>query len=249
MAAVLDQLDQYEARAEAGRKGFAEHPAVRELGSPRIDVTLFAQWHYRYCLHGVHVTQDMQRVIEAAGTRSRAAGHASVGEGLIKHARGETGHDRLMVHDARSMVPLLADKGGTVLDTEGILADAPALASAARYNALFERLSGGEDPVCTVAALYEMEQLSAGFAIELVANCKRAMGDDPSRFTFLDEHVVVDVGHIALDRRMLERALTDRPHLLDAMVEAGIEVLASYAEFVGECLELARADLAMGRGR
>ncbi|QEV21732.1 iron-containing redox enzyme family protein [Streptomyces alboniger] len=242
-------LDQYEARAEAARKGFAEHPAVLELGSPQTDARLFLQWHYRYCLHGVHVTRDMQRVIETAGARSRDAGHDSVGEGLIKHARGETGHDRLMVDDARSTAALLGGKGGVVLDTEDILANTPALSSAARYNALFERLSGGTEPVCTVAALYEMEQLSAGFAVDLVVNCKRTMGDDASRFTFLDEHVVVDVGHIALDRRMLETALTDRPPLLDAMVEAGTEVLASYAEFVGECLELARADLAADPAR
>ncbi|UFQ19801.1 MULTISPECIES: iron-containing redox enzyme family protein [Streptomyces] len=240
---------QYEARAEAGRKAFADHPAVLELSSPHIDAALFLQWHYRYCLHGVHVTRDMQRVIETAGNRSRAAGHGSVGEGLVKHARGETGHDLLMVDDARSTASFLGAAGGVVLDTEDILKNAPALASAARYNVLFERLSGGDEPVCTVAALYEMEQLSAGFAVDLVVNCRRTMDDDPARFTFLDEHVVVDVGHIALDRRMLETALTDRPQLLDAMVEAGTEVLASYAEFVGECLELARADLAADAAR
>ncbi|NEY32558.1 hypothetical protein GTU99_10205 [Streptomyces sp. PRKS01-65] len=236
-------LDRYEARAEAARKKFAEHPAVLALGSPRIEAPLFLQWYYRYCLHGVHVTRDMERIISTAGTRSQAIGDHSVGEGLVRHARGETGHDRLMVDDARAGAETLADHGGLVLDTEDLLANAPALDSAVRYASLFEELSGGETPVCTVAALYEMEQLSAGIAIGLVANCKRAMGEDPARFSFLDEHVVVDTGHIALDRRMLETALTDHPDLLDAMVDAGGEVLASYAEFMGECLELARGDL------
>lgn len=237
-------LDQYEARARAARKEFAEHPAILTLGTPQIETPLFLQWHYRYCLHGVHVTRDMERVIYTAGTRSQATGDHTVGEGLVSHAHGETGHDRLMADDARSGTEILADNGGLVLDTEDILTNAPALVSAVRYNALFEELSGGETPVCTVAALYEMEQLSAGIAIDLVANCRRTMGEDPARFSFLDEHVVVDVGHIALDRRMLDIALTDHPHLLDAMVDAGGEVLASYAEFMGECLELARGDLA-----
>ncbi|MGA4844986.1 hypothetical protein ACOBQB_01345 [Streptomyces sp. G5(2025)] len=147
----------------------------------------------------------MRRVIETAGTRAQDAGHDSVGEGLVKHARGETGHDLLMVDDARSTASFLGARGGAVLDTEDILKNTPALASAARYNALFERLSAGDEPVCTVAALYEMEQLSAGFAVDLVVNCRRTMDDDPTRFTFLDEHVVVDVGHIALDAECWRR--------------------------------------------
>lgn len=244
MTSHLPEYEEYEARVTASRQAFARHPAIRVLSDQRIDAPLFAQWHYRYVLHGVHVTRDMERVISTAGTRLRALGLEQVGAGLVKHARGETGHDRLMADDARAMGKSIAENGGVPLDTEAILADAPALRSARRYTEFFDRLSEGELPQGTVAALYEMEQLSAGVAIDLMANCRRTIGDDRTCYTFLDEHVVVDMGHIALDRRLLVSVLEAQPELLPELVQAGGDVLSCYAEFMGECLERARADLA-----
>ncbi|TDD91152.1 iron-containing redox enzyme family protein [Actinomadura rubrisoli] len=235
-------LERYEEQIEAARTAFAEHWAVSTLTDPDVPPHLFAQWLYRYSLHGPQVTRDVERWLATAGRRCEELGLTRIGRGFVGHARGEHGHDQMMIADARALTGRIAGLSGAVLDTETILGTP--LDDAGTYNAQFEDIIAGEHPYYMASASYEMERLSTTMAIDLVANARKILGDDPhAGYYFLAEHVELDVGHTAFNRRQLGEVLALYPDQLATLVEHGGRSILNYAGFMGECLRLAQNDL------
>lgn len=236
-------FEQYERQVEDARVDFDNHYAVALLTDEDCPGDVFAQWLYRYSLHGPQVTRDVERWLATAGARCQELGMDRIGRGFVGHARGEHGHDQMMVADARALSGRIASLGGTLLDTEQLLGQP--LEPASAYNAQFEAIISGDHPYYMASASYEMERLSTTMAVDLVKNCRRVLGDDPRNgYRFLAEHVEIDVGHTAFNRRQLREVLKLYPAQLDALVRHGGESILNYAAFMGECLSLAQKDLA-----
>jgi hypothetical protein len=73
----------------------------------------------------------------------------------------------------------------------------------------------------------------------------RVLGKDVrSCLSFLDEHVVVDVGHTIHHRLELAKVLALYPECLDLLVKDGADARCRYDGFLGECLGFARAQFA-----
>jgi hypothetical protein len=76
----------------------------------------------------------------------------------------------------------------------------------------------------------------------VLERCKSVLGSDilPA-LSFLDEHITLDVAHSRFNELHLERLLQARPDFLESLVRAGTAALEAYAMFLGDCLQLARA--------
>lgn len=236
------KLDEYEAALEESRQGLTVDPAIAPLFSVGCEDRLFARWMLRYNAHGVHMTHDVERWIAGAGERCAELGMDRLGKALKAHARAEAGHDRMMVDDTKAIANWWEERFGGPVDADALLAQPP-LASAGFYGKLHEQVIAGPVPFAQLAIEYEIERLSITIGPILQANCRRIFGPDTSCYSFLAEHVELDVGHTAFNQRQLDGILTESPEHLGTMVETGKAALASYAAFMAECMGLAQGDL------
>jgi hypothetical protein len=109
------------------------------------------------------------------------------------------------------------------------------------YIHLHEETIAGEAPYAQVAIELEIERMSTTFGPKLMAQCHRVL--EPSLLaglSFLKEHVEIDVGHTALNEKMMERLLVLRPDAAERLAAVGRQALRIYVSFFGECLRLAR---------
>ncbi|MFF3313596.1 hypothetical protein [Streptomyces sp. NPDC002952] len=237
-------FEQYEAELAGHRETFAADAAVGLLTSPSCDERLFARWLLRYSVHGVAMTASVESWIAGAGERCAQLGHLVLGKALKAHSRAEAGHDRMMVDDARAIAARLNEQFAAGVDVDALLAEPP-LASTHPYVELHEHVIAGPTPQAQMAIEYEIEQLSVSMGPLLLTNCERAFGSDPRFYSFLAEHVELDVGHTAFNRRQLQKVFSESPQAFTAMTAAGSSALACYAAFMAECLRLAQADMNM----
>lgn len=244
---MTSDIDAYEDGVNAARKAFSANPAVRAIIAGDDDPKLFALWLMRFSVHGVHMTRDVEKWISWAGERCAELGMADLGRALQAHARAEAGHDQLMVSDAHALADWWNAHYDTRLDPSALL-QAPPLESTETYIALHEQVIGGAKPQCQLAIEYEIERLSVELGPDVVACCQRVFGTDATAFSFLADHVELDVGHTAFNRRQLAGVLADTPDAVTDMIETGTAALASYTGFLVETLALAVADLRTHEG-
>lgn len=235
-------FEQYEAELAGHREAFAADEAVGLLTSPSCDERLFARWLLRYSVHGVAMTAPVESWIAGAGERCAQLGNQALGKALRAHSRAEAGHDRMMVTDARAIAARLNEHSATAVDVEALLTEPP-LASTRPYIQLHEQVITGPAPQAQLAIEYEIEQLSVTMGPHLLHNCERVFGSDSRFYSFLAEHVELDAGHTAFNRRQLQGVLAESPQALTTMTEAGSTALACYSVFMAECLRLAQTDL------
>ncbi|MER5750749.1 iron-containing redox enzyme family protein [Streptomyces sp. NPDC002088] len=240
-----DAVQKYEDQITEVRSRLAEGPEIRALTAAECDTDLFALWMLRYSAHGVHMTHDVERWIATAGERCGELGMEALATALSGHARAEAGHDRMMVADARALSSWLDADRGVRIDVDALLA-APPLASSRDYIELHERVTKGDQPWCQLAIELEIEQLSTTFGPEILKNSERLL--PVGTYTFLAEHVELDVGHTAFNRRQLGGVLKERPEALPSMVETATRALECYAAFITECWRLAGDDLRRAGG-
>ena len=70
-----------------------------------------------------------------------------------------------------------------------------------------------------------------------MAHWRERLGDDiTSCVSFVQEHTILDIGHTALNRKLLEGLLATDPGYLSALVEAGTSILDAHAEFLADCV-------------
>ncbi|MFG1876054.1 hypothetical protein ACGFIV_14575 [Sphaerisporangium sp. NPDC049003] len=235
-------MERYESSLESSRRQFAVDSAVSQVTSPSCDEKLFARWMLRYNAHGIHMTHDVERWISSAGERCGELGMDQLEKALKAHSRAEAGHDSMMVDDVRAIADWWQERFGEPVDADDLLGAAP-LASANFYAKLHEQVISGPAPFAQIAIEYEIERLSVTIGPTLVTSCEKIFGTGTECYSFLAEHVELDAGHTAFNRRQLDGILTGNPDAVETMIQTGRAALASYAAFMAECFELAKADL------
>jgi hypothetical protein len=242
-----DLVDKYEAALAEARLGFVNSPTMRALLDQNVDATLLEAFLIQYCSLGVAMTEPVERWVKGAAASTAKLGFERLAKALDKHARDEAGHHEMMIADTRSLVArwnAKADERPRTLDADALLG-APITPGVAGYQKLHEDVIGGVAPFGQLAIEYEIEQLSVNAGPQLIGRCVDVLGRDIlTCLSFLEEHVAIDQGHTAFNRRQLERLLDEAPQTIDALIDTGRAALAAYGACLADCLERARAIVA-----
>ena len=78
------------------------------------------------------------------------------------------------------------------------------------------------------------------FGPRLMKQVETVLGADVAgMLSFLNEHVVVDVGHTLLNEKMLGEAIARSPDNGPVYAETGARAMTTYIRFLGDCLRIA----------
>lgn len=235
-------LAQYDPAVAAARRRLTDDPTIRALLDPALPGRLLERFLIEFSAGAVEMTRPVDGWIRRAGERCMALGLGDVGRSLIQHSRHEAGHHLMLVEDTRVLVARWNEHGGDRLDADALIARPPSPA-ARRYIELHEATITGPTPWAQVAIELEIEGMSITFGPRLVEQCRRVLGPRAAGLSFIHEHVQLDVGHTAINERMMERLLAARPDSAAAIAAVGAEALAIYLDFFAECLQAARRTL------
>lgn len=234
-------LEYYDASMQPVRERLRSTPGILGLLDSQVAAKTLHRFLIEYCALGVQITAPVDGWIRRAGARCREIGLGPLGESLIKHAANEAGHDRMFVQDTHSLAKLYEARYGTMLNVSELLSRPPTHAMR-RYIDLHERTIAGPTPFGQVAIELEIEGLSVTLGPALMDQFHRVLGPEIiSCLTFIEEHVALDVGHTALNRKMLSRLLVARPDCMDTLTSTGTEALETYIDFMTECFAIAKA--------
>jgi hypothetical protein len=225
------------------------HPAVRKLFDPQIEARVLHRFLIEYCALGVQLTAPVEGWIRRAGNRCKELGLTSLGDNLTKHAVHEAGHEALFVEDTKQLSARYTSRYGELIDADALLSQ-PATPAMQRYIALHEETIAGPAPFAQVAIELEIEGLSVKLGPTLLEQLERVLGGSIlSCCSFLTEHVALDVGHTALNNKMLERLVAAKPEALPVLVDTGRRALEAYLGFLGECMDRAENHVAAANAR
>jgi hypothetical protein len=232
-------IERYDELMSPVRALTESHPGIRGLLARDISPVLMHRFLIEYCSLGVQMTAPVDGWIRRAGLRCREIGLTALGDSLVKHAAHEAGHDRMFVDDTKSLIADHHARFQKTLDA-GALLDRQCTAAMRRYIDLHEQTIAGPAPFAQVAIELEIERLSITLGPHLITQFQRVLGSEISGcLSFLQEHVALDVGHTALNRKLLARLLEARPEAMDVLVDTGARALGAYLDFMAECLALA----------
>jgi hypothetical protein len=232
-------VQSYEPQLSKARDLLATDRAITTLLDPAIEPAVLERFLIQFSALGVQITEPVDGWIRRAGERCVEVGLVDLGKSLITHAKHEAGHHLMLVADTRLLVDRWNGRRSLPLSADALLAQAPTTAMR-DYIALHEETIAGDMPYGQVAIELEIERMSTTFGPLLLAQCRRVL--EPSMLdglSFIKEHVAVDVGHTALNERLMDRLLCLRPDAADRMARIGAEALAIYVRFFGECLHVA----------
>jgi hypothetical protein len=133
------------------------------------------------------------------------------------------------------------------LDAEAIIAMDPP-AGRMRTGQLPAEIAESDQPYRLIPVDYEVERLAVDYGPRMMAHFKRMLGDEIEPcLSFLSEHIVIDAGHTKHNQQQLRKLLSLRPDLVEQLIQDGAAALRNYDSFFGDCLRLARTDLAGSR--
>jgi hypothetical protein len=146
----------------------------------------------------------------------------------------------MMVDDTHALVKRWNVRYSPPLDAASLIDVQPA-SGASRYIAIHEAIVDGDRPFAQVALEYEIEQLPVAFGDRMLSSWAQRLGQDiTNSLSFIREHIVLDVGHTAFNRKLLRGLLESGPEYLSALVQAGSSILDAYAEFLTDCARAER---------
>ena len=189
------------------------------------------------------MTHPVEGWIRRAGERCNDTGYSALGEALIKHARHEAGHHRLMVADLWSLADAWNAEHAKKINPVA-LSRQKLPSSIAQYRALHEEVITGDTPYAQIAIEYEIEALSVrhGPALLAAACASNAAGGS----SFLREHISIDSAHTQFNREQIAKLLVRHPECLKPLVQSGAAALEIYGRFIDDC---AAAAASFGDGR
>jgi hypothetical protein len=92
-----------------------------------------------------------------------------------------------------------------------------------------------------------MELLPVQYGQPLIDQCRRLLGPGIlDGLRFLQEHVVVDVGHTQFNQAQLAQLIEGHPGYVPALIEAGTRVLEAYGTFLNDCYRIAQRQMGGG---
>ncbi|MEN9577235.1 MAG: hypothetical protein RJA70_244 [Pseudomonadota bacterium] len=242
-ASTMSLIQEYNTALSGARESMVTHPKIREILAEDVSPQLLHRFLIQYCALGVQITEPVDGWIRRAGQRCKEVGLVELGESLRKHAEHEAGHHLMFIDDVHALVGLYNSKYGATLNA-GALLQQSATPKMRDYIALHEVNIAGDSPFAQVAIELEIEGLSVALGPKLIAQFEARLGKEVvAALSFLNEHIAVDVGHTALNNKLMERLLKQQPEALAKMIETGTAALAIYLDFFGECWGLARAKI------
>jgi hypothetical protein len=230
---------EYERQVAPARDLLVNDASIKALLDDRLDPALLERFLIQFSALGVQITQPVDGWIRRAGERTTALGFEDLGQSLVKHSKHEAGHHLMLIDDTRLLVARWNERRKP-LSAEELLAQPPTPAMQ-DYVRLHEDTIASEMPYAQVAIELEIERMSTTFGPKLMGQCHRIL--EPSvlaGLSFIREHVEIDVGHTALNEKMMERLLAMRPDAAERLGAIGREALRIYVAFFGECLSIAR---------
>jgi hypothetical protein len=231
----------YEPHVLPARARLSTHPALRTLLDPEVEPALLERFFLQLNSLGVYMTEPVDKWIRRAGQRCLGMDLGKLGQALLTHAKHEAGHHRLMVDDVRYLVRRWNARRRPPLEVERLLSQHPTDAMRA-YRQLHEDTINGELPAGQVAIELEIENLSVVLGPQLLEQVERVLGGEHlAGLSVLKEHVEQDVGHTALNQRMMEDLLAVMPESAPELGEIGARALDIYLRFLADCLELSEA--------
>jgi hypothetical protein len=233
----------YEWHVAPARGLLESEPSIVALLNPDIEPILLERFLIQFSAWGVQMTRPVEGWIRRAGERCTELGFNDLGRSLVIHSKHEAGHERMLMDDTRQLVEAWNNRRAPLLSADELMLQAPSPAIES-YVRLHEDTIASDTPYAQVAIELEIERMSITFGPRLIAQCKRALEPEVLQgLSFIKEHVEVDVGHTALNQRLLERLLKLRPDAAIRLAAIGSEALRTYIRFFGECLVAARAAL------
>jgi len=234
-------VEEYEAGLAIARERFDRHPAVRALFHEPIDPGTMQAFLISFAIAGVRMTEPVEGWIRRAGHRCGELGLERLASALDGHAHQESGHQLLMLEDARLLVERWNQARKPELNRDVLLA-LPPTPGVVAYRRLHEDLIAGPTPYGQLAIEYEIEMLSVNYGPRLIERCTGLLGDGILEgLSFLRDHVALDAGHTNFNRSQLSRLLDEHPDFLSSLVAAGSDALDAYATFLDDCLGLLRS--------
>jgi hypothetical protein len=233
----------YEPYVLPARARISTDPVMRMLVDPAIEPAVLERFFLQLNSLGVYMTEPVEGWIRRAGQKCLAQGLDSIGKSLVAHAKHEAGHHLMMIDDVRVLVRRWNARRRPTLQTERLLAQHPTDAMRA-YRQLHEETIAGDLPMGQIAIEYEIENLSVVLGPHLLSNVVRVLGRETLEgLSFLKEHIQLDVGHTALNARMMEELLHLMPENARTLAELGAQALDIYLRFLGDCLHSAESSM------
>lgn len=227
--------DLYDPLLAETRDRLTSDPMLAKLASPDVDPTTFHRFLIEYSARSVAMTEPVDSWIRRAGERCNEIGLPTIGAELEKHAHHEEGHHLMLIEDTKNLVELWNRNYPTVeLDSDQLIAQSVAPATQA-YIDLHEEVIKNDYPFAQVAIELEIEGLALSWAPEFVANVKRVLGDQiHGKLSFLHEHIAIDIGHTAFNRRLMNNLLELRADDVERIADTGKRALNIYLDFLGQ---------------
>jgi hypothetical protein len=234
---LLDSsLRQYDTALEPHRLKFEDRlfPLLTET-NPK---TLLAFWIH-FSKEGIGMTEPVEGWIRRAGEKCLAMNYTALGENLRKHAIHEADHHLMMIEDLKNLVLLWNKQYSPKLIAENLLEEPYALA-VNQYADLHEHYIQSQEPYCQIAIEYEIENLSATYGLEVLEHSVDVIGEDLKPcLSFLFDHARIDVAHTQFNRKTLSQFFTGHPETTPILIQAGIEALSTYGNFLSHCWDRA----------
>lgn len=238
MAISFSEYDQLLAPA---RERFAVSFGVRAVKSSSDDVFL-ESFLLHFCALGSQMTEPVEGWIRRAAERCATIGFPNLACALKGHAQAESGHHLMMIADVRSLAARWNVCRKPSVDADELLNEAPT-PGVLQYRRVHEENIVGDTPYAQIAIEYEVEMLPLRYGELLLTRCVEILGSEilPC-LSFVTEHIVLDVGHTNFNARVIAKLIEFDPSSVPALVSAGTAALDAYAQFLGDCTELADRD-------
>jgi predicted GNAT family N-acyltransferase len=238
---VTMDLHEYERLLAPARERFAVSPGVQAIQSCQ-DGAFLESFLLHFSALGSKMTAPVERWIRAAADRCAVIGLPDLARALRGHARGEAGHDLMMIADARNLAAHWNSRRNPSIDVDLLLNQA-ATSGVVQYCEVHNQNLGGATPFAQIAIEYEVEMLPLRYGRLFVGHCLEVLGVEilPS-LSFVTEHIGLDAGHTDFNARAITELLALMPACLPALVSAGTAILDAYAQFLADCAHLAEHD-------
>lgn len=232
----------YEPQLSAARQLLEGDPTIVTLLDPKLEPVVLERFLIEFSALGVRITEPVDGWIRRAGERCVAIGLGELGQSLITHSKHEAGHHLMLIDDTRLLTSRWNERRAPALDADALMAQ-PATPAMRDYIRLHEETIASELPYGQVAIELEIERMSTTFGPRLMQQCRRVLAPELlAGLSFIKEHVAVDVGHTALNEKLMARLLLLRPDAATRLSAIGSEALRIYVRFFGECLAVAQRE-------
>ncbi|GAB1257469.1 hypothetical protein [Aurantivibrio plasticivorans] len=233
-------IDTYEnalqpVRDQALNSDIAER--ILDYSLDRDTVHLF--WIF-YNVLGVNMTEPVEDWICRAGEASIAKGYEILGKDLLKHARHEAGHQKMMQRDYANLIDLWNATHDEKISLSHF--DGNTRPRVVReYEDIHEENIVGPTPYCQVAIQYEIESLAPILGPKLIQYTRDICGEDVlSKLSFITDHVEIDIAHTEFNKQVLSKFLKDFPETIEPLIEVGTESSTIYMRFFDYCMQQAK---------